>query len=190
MEGALIAPNALIAGAVDGDISALQTDVITAAAIQANAIGASELATDAIGDAQIATGAIASTAFASGAINDAAIATDAITNAKIAAGAITSSEAPNLDAAITTRATPAQVNTEVLDVMNVDTITLPGQVAPPLNPTHREMDSWMYKMMRNRTDQTATLFQLFADNETTVDAKATVSDDATTAIKQEIIAGP
>ena len=28
-----------------------------------------------------------------------------------------------------------------------------------------------------------------ADNETTVDAKATVSDDGTTAIKQEVISG-
>lgn len=82
------------------------------------------------------------------------------------------------------------VNTEVLDVMNVDTITLPGQEAPPLAPTHREMDAWLYKLLRNRTNQTATLWQLFADNETTVDAKATVSSDGTTAVRQEIVTGP
>jgi hypothetical protein len=52
------------------------------------------------------------------------------------------------------------------------------------------MLSWLYKVLRNRKDQTSTLWQLYADNETTVDAKATVSDDATTAIKQEIVTGP
>jgi hypothetical protein len=42
-------------------------------------------------------------AFAASSITATAIATDAITSAKIAAGAITSSEAPNLDAAISSR---------------------------------------------------------------------------------------
>ncbi len=81
------------------------------------------------------------------------------------------------------------VNTQVLDVMNVDTITLPGKEAPPLAPTHREAITWLYKVLRNRTTQTATLWALLADDETTVDAQATVSDDATTAIKQEIVIG-
>lgn len=84
----------------------------------------------------------------------------------------------------------AEVNVEALDVLNTDTITLPGQVAPPLTPTHREAVGWMFKVLRNRKDQTATLWQLYADNESTVDAKATVSDDGTTAIKQEIVVGP
>jgi len=96
----------------------------------------------------------------------------------------------NLDAAVSSRATPAQVNTEVLDVVNTDTITLPGQAAPPLAPTHREAIAWLYKVMRNRKTQTATQWSLLADDESTVDAKATVSDDATTAIKQEIVSGP
>ncbi len=115
---------------------------------------------------------------------------DAITAAKIAAGAITASEAPNLDAAISTRATPAQVNTEVADVLTVDTTTLPGQTAPPLAPTMEEMISYLYKAFRNRKAQTSTEWRLYADNETTVDQKATVSDDGSTAIKQEIASGP
>lgn len=102
----------------------------------------------------------------------------------------TSVRAARLDADISSRATPAQVNTEVLDVVNVDTVTLPGQVVPPLAPTMREMQSWLYKVLRNRKDQTATLWQLYADDESTVDAKATVSSNGTTAIKQEIVAGP
>lgn len=84
----------------------------------------------------------------------------------------------------------ADVNTEVLDVMNVDTITLPGQAAPPLAPTHRQAIAWLYKVFRNRKRQTATAWELMADDEITVDAKATVSDDGTTAIKQEVITGP
>lgn len=108
----------------------------------------------------------------------------------VAAGAITATEAPNLDAAVSTRATPAQVNTEVLDVVNVDTVTLPGQEAPPLAPTMRQMQAWLYKVLRNRKTMTATQWSLYDDAETTVDAKATVSDDATTATKQEIVSGP
>jgi len=88
------------------------------------------------------------------------------------------------------RATPAQVNTEVSDVLKVDTVTLPGQLAPPLTPTFEEMISWLYKVFRNRKTQTATQWSLLADDESTVDAKATVSDDATTAIKQEVVTGP
>ncbi len=87
-------------------------------------------------------------------------------------------------------ATPAQVNTEVSDVLKTDTVTLPGQVAPPLNPTFEEMAAWNYKMIRNRMDQNSTLFRLYADDESTVDAKATVSDDGTIAVKQELVAGP
>ena len=70
------------------------------------------------------------------------------------------------------------------------TITLPGQTAPPLAPTLKQAIGWLYKVLRNRTDQTAILWQLYADDESTVDAKATVSDDNTTAIKQEIASGP
>jgi hypothetical protein len=84
----------------------------------------------------------------------------------------------------------AAVNAEVLDVVNVDTITLPGQEAPPLAPTHRQALGWLYKVLRNRKEQTTTEWQLMADDESTVDAKATVSDDGSTAIKQEIVTGP
>lgn len=84
----------------------------------------------------------------------------------------------------------AEVNAEVVDALATDTVTLPGQSAPPLAPTIREMISWLYKNFRNRKSQTATQWSLFADDETTVDSKATVSDDGTTAVKQEIVSGP
>lgn len=84
----------------------------------------------------------------------------------------------------------AQVNAEVSDVLKTDTVTLPGQAAPPLTPTFEQMMGWLYKVLRNRKSQTATQWSLYADDEATVDAKATVSDDGTTAIKQEIVTGP
>jgi len=71
-----------------------------------------------------------------------------------------------------------------------DARPLPGQGAPTNTPTVEEAIMWLYKSFRNRKDQTATLWQLYADDESTVDSKATVSDDATTAIKQEIVSGP
>ena len=105
-------------------------------------------------------------------------------------GLITATEAPNLDAAITTRATPAQVNTEVLDVLNVDTFAEPGQEAPPATTTLVKKLSYLFKAFRNRQTQTATTYSLYADNTTTIDQKATVSDDAVTFDRQEIGTGP
>lgn len=84
----------------------------------------------------------------------------------------------------------AQVNAEINDVLSVDTFALPGQESPPLAPTFVQMMTWLYKVLRNRKQQTATQWQLLADDESTVDAKATVSDDGTTAVKQEIESGP
>ncbi|MEE9584776.1 MAG: hypothetical protein V3W51_04765 [Candidatus Brocadiales bacterium] len=87
-------------------------------------------------------------------------------------------------------AAKSAVNAEVVDVMKTDTITLPGQEAPPLTPTFEEVAGWQHKVLRNRKTQTSTDWKLLADDESTVDAKSTVSDDGTTAIKQEIQSGP
>lgn len=84
----------------------------------------------------------------------------------------------------------AQVNAEVLDVMNVDTIALPGQVAPPLTPTHRQALAHLYKMYRNKGEQTATEKRILADDELIVDQKWPVSDNGTTFTKGEVVTGP
>jgi len=118
------------------------------------------------------------------------IANDTITATSIAAGAITSSEAPNLDAAVSTRATPAQVNSEVLDVLNTDTFAEPGQEAPPATTTLIKKIGYLYKFLRNKITQTSTTLSVFADDAATVDQKATVSDDATTYTRGEIGTGP
>ena len=160
-------------GRVDVNIVALAANVITAASINAGAL-------DGKGDWNI--GKTGYTLSAAG--------VDAVWDEPQAGHVTAGTFGLFLDAAVTSRATPAQVNTEVLDVMNVDTITLPGQVAPPLAPTHRQAIGWLYKLLRNKKEQTASEFRLYDDAGTVVDAKAAVSDAAGIATKQELATGP
>lgn len=86
--------------------------------------------------------------------------------------------------------TAAQVNAEVVDVVNVDTITLPGQVDPPLAPTHRQLFGWLYKALRNKITNDGTTIKLYDDAGTVVDAKAGVSEAAGVVTRDEWITGP
>ncbi len=66
----------------------------------------------------------------------------------------------------------------------------PGQGSPPVNPDAMTKLDYLYKAWRNKKTQTATTFSLFDDAGTTVDHKATVSDDGTTATIGEVATGP
>ena len=68
-------------------------------------------------------------------------------------------------------------------------ITPPGQEAPTVNQTAEQILAYLYKALRNRNTQTATTFSLYADDATTVDHKATVSDNGTTFDKGELGTG-
>ncbi|HLE03481.1 MAG TPA: hypothetical protein VI729_02560 [Anaerolineales bacterium] len=83
-----------------------------------------------------------------------------------------------------------EVNAEVLDVLNVDTFAEPGQEAPPATTTLVKKIGYLYKAFRNRITQTSTTLSLYADNASTVDQKSTVSDDATTYDRGELVGGP
>lgn len=83
----------------------------------------------------------------------------------------------------------AQVNSEVVDALNVDTYAEPGKASPPATTSLVAKIGYLYKTLRNKKDQTGSLFQLYADDGTTVDQKATVSDDGTTATRGEIVSG-
>jgi len=96
----------------------------------------------------------------------------------------------NLDAAISTRATPAQVNTEVLDVLNTDTFAEPGQEAPGATVSLVKKIGYIYKAFRNKFTQDATTAKLYADDGITVDQKATVSDSGTEFTRGEMGTGP
>lgn len=96
----------------------------------------------------------------------------------------------SVSADIATRATPAQVNAEVVDALATDTYAEPGQGAPAATTTLAAKINYLYKAWRNRTTQTSTTYSLYADDATTVDQKATVSDDGTTFDRTEIATGP
>jgi hypothetical protein len=65
-----------------------------------------------------------------------------------------------------------------------------GQGNPSANASLVDMVRYLYKAWRNRKTQTASQYSLFADDGTTVDQKATVSDDGTTTTIGEIGTGP
>jgi len=96
----------------------------------------------------------------------------------------------NLDVLLSSRATPAQVNTEVVDALNVDTYAEPGQAAPPATATLTQKIGYLFKAWRNRFTQDASNYKLYGDDALTVDQKAAVSDDATTFDRGEVATGP
>lgn len=190
----LVAPNALIAGRVDSDVGAMQADVVTAAAIAANAIGASELATDAIGSDQIAADAIGASEIATDAIGAAEFATGAVNEIRDAIlSDSTAFAGANIDAAITSRATPAQVNTEVVDVLTVDTIAELAQAAPTATPTVVTALMLLYMALRNRMDIDTgggTDFKEIYNDAGVVITKKTLTDDGTVYSEAEMATGP
>jgi hypothetical protein len=69
-------------------------------------------------------------------------------------------------------------------------LTLPGQAAPSNMPTAESALAFLYKLSRNKIESTATETRVFDDAGTTVDHKATVSDNGTTFTRNEFGAGP
>jgi hypothetical protein len=106
-------------------------------------------------------------------------------------GNITGNITGNLSGTVGSLATQAKadVNAEVVDVIRTDTNAEPGQGAPPATATLEQKVDYLYKAWRNKTEQTATQYSLYDDAGTTIDQKATVSDDATTATKGEVGTG-
>lgn len=94
----------------------------------------------------------------------------------------------NLDATVSSRSTltAAAVNTEVVDALNVDTYAEPGSGAPGTTISLAQKIGYLYKAFRNKVTQTSTEYKLFADDEITVNQKATVSDDGTTFTRGEV----
>lgn len=84
----------------------------------------------------------------------------------------------------------ADVNTEAVDALNVDTYAEPGQGTPSATTSLAAKINYLYKSWRNRKTQTATVWSLYNDDATTVDHKATVADDGSTASKTEVATGP
>ena len=85
---------------------------------------------------------------------------------------------------------PAEVNAELVDVMETDTHAMPAQGAPPAAPTYEQILAHFWESYRNKLEQTASEFRVYDDAGTTVQRKAAVSDDGTTTTRGEIATGP
>lgn len=103
---------------------------------------------------------------------------------------VTNLNAQLVDAAVSTRATPAQVKTQVVAALSTDTYGEPGQGNPAATLDLATKVAYLYKAWRNKTTQTNNTLSLFNDDTVTVDQKATVSDDGTTYSRGEIATGP
>ena len=189
-ESAAVAPNALIAGAVDSDVSNIQNDVITAASIAvgaiaadafvAGAIDAAAIAADAIGASEIADNAIDAGALAVGAIEADAFAAGAINAAAIAANAITSSEF-------------AQSAADLVFASTGATMAELAQGAPTATPRPDQFAMLIYMALRNRLDIDTgggTDFKEIYDDAGVVITKKALTDDGTVYSEAEMETGP
>lgn len=98
----------------------------------------------------------------------------------------------NLTGSVGSLATQAKadVNAEVVDTLATDTYAEPGQGAPTATTSLAAKIGWLYKAFRNKKTQTESQFSLYNDDASTVDSKATVSDDGTTTTIGELASGP
>jgi hypothetical protein len=97
------------------------------------------------------------------------------------------------DALMVNGETPASledVNAEMVDVIATDTYGEPPQGSPLATATLAAKVGYLYKSWRNKKEQTSTEFRVFADDGTTVDHKATVSDGSGTVTRGEVSSGP
>lgn len=84
----------------------------------------------------------------------------------------------------------ADVNAEVLDVLNVDTFAEIGQETPAATQTIRKMLGYLYKFARNRMTSTATQISVYNDDATTVGQKFPHSNVSGTYDRSEGTTGP
>ncbi|HXH12340.1 MAG TPA: hypothetical protein VNP04_21550 [Alphaproteobacteria bacterium] len=124
-------------------------------------------------------------AMATDVLTASALATDAVNEIR---DSILSDSTPfpgaNINASISSRATPAQVNAEVLDVLSVDTFAELTAVPAANSPLSSQIN-WLFLLARNKITQTATTQTLRNDADTASIATASVSDDGTTFTRNE-----
>jgi hypothetical protein len=94
-----------------------------------------------------------------------------------------------LDASVAARATPAQVNAEVVDVLDVDATwdeLTPG--ARPVNPTITQILRFIYQVSRNKMEITDSTITFYQDDGTTPCFAFSRADDGSTYTRGEVAA--
>lgn len=111
---------------------------------------------------------------------------DLPTNAEFATALAAADDAVLAAIAALNNLSAAQVNAEVLDVLNVDTF---GELAAPpaANSTLRDKLTWIFMCHRNLRTETATQRKLYADNGSTLVGTEAVSDNGTTFTKEKVV---
>lgn len=71
-----------------------------------------------------------------------------------------------------------------------DARTEPGQGALPVDPDAMTKIDYIYKFLRNKVTSNATTINIYADDESTIDHKASHNDDTVTYTRGEFISGP
>jgi len=119
------------------------------------------------------------------------VATGGITAASIADGAIDNAAfaADVGSTSIGTNVIGIAAKKGVVDALNVDTYAEPGQGDPPATATLVQKIGYLFKNWRNKKTQTSSEWALYADDGSTKDQEAAVSDDGTTTTKGEIGTG-
>ena len=112
------------------------------------------------------------------------------TNAELATALGTADDAVLAAIAALNNLSASQVNAEVVDALATDTYAEPGQGAPAATTTLAAKINYLYKSWRNKKDGNGMVEQLYADNGTTVDQKATVAESAGVVTKSEVVSGP
>ena len=249
------APLALSSQRVQTHVASMGSGVIAAATFASSAITSTVLANGAITAAKFAAGAVDATAFAQGAADKVWSSTtrtltafstalavavwDVLESAIATASSIGLKVKTNLDAAVSTRATPgdvptsaanadavwdearsghvaagsfgegaasvqgnvtgsvgslgatakADVNAEVVDVVNTDALAELAQGAPPATPSLFQAVMLLYMMARNKITTDATNLKVHNDSGVVI-TKKSLSDDGTTFAEDEMVTGP
>jgi hypothetical protein len=177
-------PAALVSGRIDASVGAMAANVMTAAAaaadltteFQTGLATAADLATvDSVVDAIL--------------LDTAEIGAAGAGLTALASQASVTTIDDFLDTEIA--AILAAVDTEVAAILALldDPRGEPGQGSPAVNPDAMTKIDYLYKAWRNRSTQTASEYALYADDGTTKDQEAAVSDDGTTFVRSEIVTG-
>ncbi len=174
---------ALSSGVFDSD--ALTAGVIAGSALVAASFGngfitAAKFAANALTAGTFATGALVEGAASATTIAANALGASAATITGACGTALSSYDGPTeaeMNTAHALLATPAQVNTEVLDVLVTDTFAEPGQGAPGTTISLKDKIGYGYKFMRNKIISGSAEIAIYNDDGTTKGQKSTISSD-------------
>ena len=170
-------------------VDTLAANVITAAAINADAITNAKIADDAFGAEHFAANWLEAAGIVASAFNG-----KGDWNVGKTGYALTTADwnvgKTGYSLSVADWATAANVKSEVLEVLNVDTYSELAQAAPPASPTMREMMQHLYQWYMHEFRGSATLVEYYKADGTTVNQKRTVSESGGVITEEKIVTGP